>query len=77
MLAPPTFFYDLNKSRLQLLNGWNVVCKDTHFAGLGGYVDLNTDLTLGSALSHAQGKGIELSVDAHIRRFVDGLDHEF
>lgn len=77
MLAPATFFYDLNQSRLQLLNGWDVICKDTHLAGLGGYVDLNTDLSLGSAPSHAHGKGIGFSVDAHIRGFVDGLDHEF
>lgn len=41
LLVGTTLLNDLNKTRLQLLNGRNVVGEDTHFSGLGGDVDLD------------------------------------
>ena len=41
LLAPTTLLNDLNKPRLQLLNGRYVVGKDTHVSRLSRYVDLD------------------------------------
>ena len=40
LLAPTTLFNDLNQARLQLLNGRDVVGKNTHLPRFSGYVDL-------------------------------------
>jgi hypothetical protein len=44
LLASTTLLNNLNESRLQLLNGSNVVCEHTHFAGFRGNVDLDNIL---------------------------------
>ena len=41
LLAPTTLLNDINKPRLQLLNGRYVVGKDTHVSRLSRYVDLD------------------------------------
>jgi hypothetical protein len=41
LFASATLLNNLDESRLQLLDRWDVVCKDTHFARLSGNVDLN------------------------------------
>ena len=41
LLAATGLLDDLNKTRLQLLNGGNVTSEDTHLSGLGGNVDLD------------------------------------
>jgi len=43
LLAAATFFNDLDQTRLQLFNGWNVVRQDTHLARFRRDVDLNTE----------------------------------
>lgn len=40
LLGSTALLNDLNETRLQLLNGGNVVGKDTHLTGGGGDVDL-------------------------------------
>lgn len=46
LLAAATLFDHLDQTRLQLLNGRNVVREDTHLSGLGGNVDLDDILGL-------------------------------
>lgn len=41
LLAATTLLNDLNETGLQLLDGWNVVCKNTHLTRLGWDVDLD------------------------------------
>lgn len=44
LLAVTTVLDDLNQTRLELLDGRNVVGEDTHLSGLGGDVNLNNIL---------------------------------
>lgn len=46
LLAAAALLDDLHKPRLQLLDGRNVVCEETHLAGFGGDVDLDDILRL-------------------------------
>lgn len=41
LLAAALLLDDLDQTRLQLLNGWHVVCQDTHVAGFRWEVDLD------------------------------------
>lgn len=45
LLAAARLLDDLNETRLQLLDGWNVVGENTHLSGLGWDVDLHTVLS--------------------------------
>lgn len=51
LFASSCLFDDLDKTRLQLLNRWDVVGKDTHFSGLCWEVDLDAACRHLSALS--------------------------
>jgi hypothetical protein len=44
LLAGAGLLNDLNETRLELLDGGNVVGEDTHLTGLGGNVHLNAVL---------------------------------
>ena len=44
LLAGTGLLDDLNETRLELLDGGNVVGEDTHLTGLGGNVHLNAVL---------------------------------
>jgi hypothetical protein len=44
LLASTTLLNDLNESRLQLFDRRNVICEDTHLAGLRRNVDLDNIL---------------------------------
>lgn len=50
LLAGTAFLHDLNETGLKLLDGGNVVGKDTHLTGLSGDVDLDTVVEKPSAL---------------------------
>lgn len=58
LLAATALLNNLNESRLQLLNGRDVVCKNTHLAGFGGDVDLDDIGRLVDGLSN--GKLVEI-----------------
>jgi hypothetical protein len=44
LFASTTLLNNLNESRLQLLDGRNVVCEHTHFAGFRREIDLDNIL---------------------------------
>lgn len=50
LLAGTALLHDLNETGLELLDGGNVVGKDTHLTGLGGDVDLDTVVEKPSAM---------------------------
>jgi hypothetical protein len=50
LLAASGLLNDLNETRLQLLNDWNVVGEDTHVTRLCGDVDLDT-IAIGNSAS--------------------------
>lgn len=78
LLVGTTLLNDLNKTRLQLLNGRNVVGEDTHFSGLGGDVDLDT---VGGGRQYAFKPSSELPIvneggvgrHVHVGRLEDSL----
>jgi hypothetical protein len=41
LFAAAALLNNLDESRLQLLDGRNMVCKNTHFTGFSGNVDLD------------------------------------
>jgi hypothetical protein len=41
LFAAAALLNNLDESRLQLLDGRNMVCKNTHFTGFSGDVDLD------------------------------------
>ena len=45
---------DLNQTRLQLLDGGDVVGEDTHITGLGGKVDLDAAQSVMSVIARSQ-----------------------
>jgi hypothetical protein len=53
LLGSTTLLNNLDKAGLELLDGGNVVGKDTHLPGLGGDVDLNNALGFVDGLSRA------------------------
>ena len=72
LLASSLLFNNLHKTRLQLLNRWDVAGEDTHFSRLGGDVDLHAAISsvvmiLPFLASHAAKE------DLHILGLVDSL----
>jgi hypothetical protein len=64
---------DLNKTRLQLLDGSNVVGEDTHLTGLGGKVDLDDILGLVDGLVRkGQGELDLVGGDLGVTATLDG-----
>lgn len=73
MLGATALLNNLHETGLQLLDRGNVVGEDTHLAGLGGNVDLDT-ISRRIAISQSQGKG-NVAVSAEDRNVhVGGLE---
>ena len=79
LLAGTGLLDDLNETRLELLDGGNVVGEDTHLTGLGGNVHLNAVLkyqfrtSVGSSASRSQRAQRS---HVHILGLVDSLHVE-
>lgn len=77
LLGSAALLKDLNKTGLELLDGGNVVGKDTHLTGGGGNVDLGTVIAqvgqyLGKGRRHRR-HGCRWKHNIHASRAVDGL----
>lgn len=80
LLAATRLLNDLHEAGLQLLNGWDVLCEDTHLSRFGRNVDLHAIRnTLAPACSSNLLDDCIVSsvtfcrVDAHILTLVDCL----
>ena len=75
LLGGATLLNNLNETRLQLLDGGNVVGKDTHLTGGGGDVDLGPVVAKVRQSRHSRegAGGRRCFKNIHAGRAVDGL----
>ena len=73
LLAAALLFNNLDQTRLQLLDGGDVVGQDTHVTGFRGQVDLDAAPCLSSVFARSQCGIFRNGVDVHILGLVDRL----